>query len=189
MRHLALAAILALSPTPGLAQQAASPAETIAMTTVLRVCWDYVGGLDMESAARRAESGGFRRRPDQGGVLGEDLTWRGGGRSAVNLRLSRGDRGAPAACVVSVTHGEVDGKRLAAEVEAWALGTRPAFTPYERPPSDPFADVFGAKPASRKTFERLDARLKVERYEPTEMTTGADLLNAFSVVITLERSI
>jgi hypothetical protein len=189
MRHLALAAILALSPTLGLAQQPESPAETIAMTTVLRVCWDYVGGLDMESAARRAESGGFRRQPDRGGVLGESLTWRGAGRSAVHVQLNRGERGTPATCVVSVTHGEADGKRLAAEVEAWALGTRPAFTPYDRPPSDPFADVFGAKPVSRKTFERLDARLKVERYEPTEMTTGADLLNAYSVVITLERSI
>lgn len=178
MRNLVLATLITLTPVAVAARTTEAPAEAVAMTTLLRVCLEHAQGTEIESLARRAESGGFQRRPDQGGALGEDLTWRNGGKSEVRLLLRRDE------CRIEVSHGEVDAARLADGVAAWAMATNPAFSEAQAPPADPLA--LGDEPVSRKLFRRGGVSLMVDRFAPP--TGGFNSLFANqAVVISLTR--
>lgn len=186
MRHLVLAAILTLPPVAAAAQAPESPAESVAMTTLLRVCLDHASGQPVEALLQRAQSGGFQRRPDQGGVLGESLTWRGAGRSEVRLSLRRPEGVTPALCRIEVDHGDVDAVRLADSVVAWAEATSPAFAP-DSAPRDDFANPFGPKPALHRVFRRPGSRLTVERFDRPAGDGFDSLFANQAVIISLER--
>jgi hypothetical protein len=185
MRHLVLAVVLASAPLAAMAQVPESPAESVAMTTLLRVCLDHAAGEPAETLVRRAQSGGFVRQPDGGGVLGESLTWQGEGQSRVRLSIRRAEALTPALCRIEVSHGDIVPARLSDGVVAWATATSPAFGPAEGA-RDMFDSVFGPKPESRTVLRRPGARLTVERFPPP--TGGFDSLFADqAVTISLER--
>lgn len=183
MRHSIAAALLVLPLLAGTAW-AQNSAGDLATTSLLKVCMPYLAGEPAAALVARAQSGGFVRDSDRGGVLGERLTWTKGSHQ-VGITLTRAEGRKGPTCRIDVSRGAVDGERLEREIRDWALGTRPAFIVADRP-RDFTEDMFGPKPASRTVFERPAERLIVERFSPP--ADGAiDLLDAYAIVIKAER--
>lgn len=183
MRRFVLTALLALIVTPAAAQPPAGSVEDVAMTSLLMICLPHAAGEPVDALVRRAQSGGFRRDLDRGGVLGEVLTWRAG-KAQIMIELRRAETLQPQTCRIQVDHGGVDAVSLAKAFQDWALATRPAYDVVDIPP-DPFAWTFGPKPDVRTVFQRPGERLIVERFDQPPEGFQATFQNQ-AVIISLE---